>query len=306
MTVSTQVLILFAMIAIGCALSRFGLVSEQGVGGMTNTLLWAVTPCLIIETFSRSFDRQLALSLGVFALASALGTALAALVSAVLFRRCGKDRQIMLFAGTFSNCGFMGLPLAQALFGDEGVMFASIFVVVFYLSQWTFGYAVLSGGKISAKRMLLNPGVIGLVLGLPLFFFSVTLPDTAAQIIGSVADINTPLAMIVIGCHLARTNLLKALSDRRVYAVCGVRLIFAPAISLLLTWLLPVPLLNSVACSVLCIELAAPCAATSVLIGTLCGHDAELPSRCVALSTLLSVVTLPLISAACGLLFQCH
>jgi len=303
LTVSTQVLILFAMIAIGFVLSRCRLVSEQGVGGMTNTLLWAVTPCLIIETFSRSFDPELALSLGIFALAAALGTALAALLSTVLFRRFGKDSAIMTFAGTFSNCGFMGLPLAQALFGAEGVMFASIFVVVFHLSQWTYGYTLLSGGGISLKRLLVNPGVIGLVIGLPLFFFSVTLPDTVSQIIGSVADINTPLAMIVIGCHLAGADLLKALSDKRVYTVCAVRLLLAPALSLLLTWLLSIPYLGAVACSVLCIELAAPCAATSVLIGTLCGHDAELPSRCVAISTLLSIVTLPLISAACSMAF---
>lgn len=300
LTVGTQVLILFAMIAIGFALSKCKLVSEPGVGGMTNTLLWAVTPCLIIETFSRSFDRQLALSLGIFAVGAILGTALAALLSTLLFRRFGEDSAIMTFAGTFSNCGFMGLPLAQALFGAEGVMYASIFVVIFHLSQWTYGYAVLSGGKISLKRLIVNPGVIGLVLGLPLFFLSVTLPDMLSQIIGSVADINTPLAMIVIGCHLARADLLKALTDKRVYAVSGVRLLLAPALSILLTWLLPIPYLSSVACSVLCIELAAPCAATSVLIGTLCGHDAELPSRCVAISTLLSVLTLPIISAICG------
>ena len=301
-TVGTQVLILFAMIAIGYVLSKTKLVDEKGVGGMTNTLLWAVTPCLIIETFSRSFDKQLALSLGMFALAALLGTALAALLSTLLFRRYGKQSAIMTFTGTFSNCGFMGLPLAQALFGAEGVMFASIFVVIFNVSQWTYGYALLSGG-ISLKRMLLNPGLFGLVAGLPLFFFSVTLPAPVMQVIGSVADINTPLAMIVIGCHLARTNLLKALTDKRVYAVSGVRLLLAPALSVLLTWLIPIPYLNAVACSVLCIELAAPCAATSVLIGTLCGHDGELPSRCVAVSTLASVVTLPVVAAVCGTLF---
>lgn len=303
MTVGTQVLILFAMIAIGFALNKTRMVTEAGVSGMTNTLLWAVTPCLIIETFSRSFDTELALSLGMFALASLLGTALAALLCTVLFRRLGGDGAIMTFAGTFSNCGFMGLPLAQALFGAEGVMFASIFVVVFYVTQWTYGYIVLSGGKVNVKRMFLNPGVLGLAIGLPLFFLPVTLPDPVMQVIGSVSDINTPLAMIVIGCHLANTDLLRALSDRRVYAVCGVRLLLAPALSILLTWLLPVPYMGAVACSVLCIELAAPSAATSVLIGTLCGHDAELPSRCVAVSTLLSVVTLPVVAAVCGVLF---
>ena len=303
MTVGTQVLMLFAMIAIGFVLNKTRMVTEAGVSGMTNTLLWAVTPCLIIETFSRSFDRQLALSLGMFALASLLGTALAAVLSTVLFKRFGKDSAIMTFAGTFSNCGFMGLPLAQALFGAEGVMFASIFVVVFYVTQWTYGYIVLSGGRVNVKRMLLNPGVLGLAIGLPLFFLPVTLPAPVMQVVNSISGINTPLAMIVIGCHLANTDLLRAFGDKRVYAVCGVRLLLAPALSVVLTWLLPIPYLGAVACSVLCIELAAPCAATSVLIGTMCGHDAELPSRCVAVSTLLSVATLPLAAALCGVLF---
>ena len=302
-TVGTQVLILFVMIGIGYVLSKTGLVKESGVGGMTNTLLWAVTPCLIVETFCRSFDLDLAVSLGVFALGALLGTAFAMLISYPLFKkRFGKDAPVMTFSATFSNCGFMGLPLAQALFGAEGVMYASIFVVVFNISQWTYGYAVLSGGHIPVKRLLINPGILGLAAGLPLFLFSVPIPDIASQIISSVADLNTPLAMIVIGCHLASTNLLKALADKRVYAVCGMRLLLAPVLSLLLVWLLPIPL-ESVPRSVLCIELAAPTAATSVLIGTLCGHDGELPSRCVAISTLLSIITLPLIAAVCQYVF---
>jgi len=303
LTVGTQVLILFAMIAIGYVLRKTKQVSEQGIGGMTNTLLWAVTPCLIMETFCRDFDPQLAMSLGIFGVGAALGLVLALLLASLLFRRkFGSTAPIMTFASTFPNCGFMGVPLAQALFGDEGVMFASIFVVVFNVSQWTYGYAMLSGGKIPVKKLIFNPGILGLVLGLPLFLFSIPLPDTALQIIGSVADLNTPLAMIVIGCHLAGTNLLKAFTDKRVFAVCGVRLLLAPVISLLLVWLLPIPL-SMVPLSVLCIELATPTAATSVLIGTLCGHDGELPSRCVAVSTLLSILTLPVISAVCQFLF---
>ncbi len=304
LTVGTQVLILFAMIAVGFVLSKTGLVTHQSVGGMTNTLLWAVTPCLIIETFCRTFDPALALSLGIFGACAAIGTALAAVMAWLLFKKkFGDKAPIMTFAATFPNCGFMGVPLAEALFGDEGVMFASIFVVVFNISQWTYGYAILSGGKIPVKKLIFNPGILGLVVGLPLFLFSIELPPTVMQIVGSLADINTPLAMIVIGCHLAGTDLLRAFSDKRVFSVCGVRLLLAPAVSLLLAWLLPVPL-SIVPLSVLCIELSTPSAATSVLIGTLCGHDGELPSRCVAVSTLLSILTLPVVSAVCQYLFQ--
>lgn len=303
LTVGTQVLILLAMTAIGFVLYKTKLVGDGGVTGMTNTLLWAVTPCLMIETFSRSFDKTLALALGMFALAAAVGIALAALVSTLLLRRSGgKDAPVMIFGSTFSNCGFMGLPLAQALFGAQGVMFASLFVAVFNLSQWTYGYALLSGKGASLKRLLLNPGVLGLVMGLPLFFFSVTLPEAISRTVSSVAAINTPLAMIVIGCHLARTDLIKALLDKRVYAVSGVRLLLVPALVLLLAWVIPMPM-DAVSREVLCIELSAPCAATTVLISAQCGRDAELAGRCVAISTLLSVLTLPVAAAVGRMLF---
>ena len=318
LTVSGQALSLFIMIALGVLLYKAKLFRHESITDITNILLWGITPCLIVNTFLRPFERELALSLGVFALLSAVAMTLTAVCTFALFRKQDRsDRGIMSFATTFTNCGFMGLPLAQALFGYDGVIYASIFVAVFNFLQWTLGFYLLSGKSsdgtrtaFPVKRLLLNPGVIGIAIGLPLFLFSVSLPGSITGAVSSIAEVNTPLAMIVIGAHLADGDILKALRDRRVLSVCALRLLAVPAVALGIAALcgplgldlqwgwLP----DKLAASVLIIELAAPCPATTVLIGTLCGHDGELSGRCVALSTLFSIATLPVVATACNIL----
>ena len=303
LTVLYQATALFIIMAIGYLLYRVKLVDDKSVTGMTNVLLWAVTPCLLVETFSRPFDLSLAVSLGIFALAAFLAKVASALISVLIFRRgVYDDRVILRYSTIFSNCGFMGLPLAQALYGDEGVMYASIFVAVFNLCQWTWGFAMMSGKGAPMKKLLLNPGIIGLVLGLPLFFFSIQLPDMIFYPIQSVASVNTPLAMIVIGCHLAQTDLREAIRQPRVHIACLVRLIGLPLLFLAIFALLPIPL-TPLALAVLVIELSAPTAATTVLIGGMCGRNTELGGQCVALSTLASVITLPLIATLAAKIF---
>lgn len=303
LTVSGQAMILFLMMAIGFALYKTHIVSKEGADGMTNTLLWAVTPCLLIDTFSRDFDKNLALSLGVFAAAAFVGTVLSAVLAYFLFRRKDSDTSaVMRFCCTFSNCGFMGLPLADALYGDEGVMYASIFVAVFNLTQWTFGFAILSGKGASLKKLLINPGVMGLTIGLPLFIFSMQLPSALSVTVSTVASMNTPLAMIVIGCYLARAKIFKALTDKNVFEICAVRLLVVPAIALVCVNLIPLPL-SAVAKSTLCIEFAAPVAASVALLSAMCGRDAEFAGRCVAISTLFSIVTLPVVATIGGMIF---
>lgn len=313
MTVTGQAISLFLMMGIGVLLYKTKLFRKESITDITNILLWGITPCLIINTFTREFDRGLAVSLGIFAAAAAGAMLLTALAALIIFKkRPAEEKSIMSFAITFSNCGFMGLPLAQALYGAKGVMYASIFVAVFNVVQWTVGFVIMSGRekKIQLRRILINPGVIGVVLGLPLFLFSVTLPHALGSVISSMAEVNTPLAMIVIGGHLAAGNVLLALRDKRVLAVSALRLLVVPAFFLAVLWGVSAAANgfgwswtpDRTALSTLLIELAAPCGATTVLIGTLCGRDGELSGRCVALSTLFSIVTLPVMATLCELL----
>lgn len=295
LTVFNQVLILFILIGAGFAMQKAGLFGKDGVSAMSNAVLWGATPCLIIESFQQQFDQQLAGSLLIFS-AIAAGAIILSLytVPPVFGRRFGEERPLLSFACTFSNCGFMGIPLAAAVFGEEGALYASVFVAVFNLVQWTLGYMSLSGKGLNLKKMFINPGVIGIILGVPLFVFNIRLPGVISESISLLASFNTPVAMLVIGATLASADLSKALSDRRALLVCAVRLILEPAAALALLYFIPFPLAHIPLC-VLMIEFAAPCGATTVIIGGMCGKNTELAGSCVTMSTLCSLLTLPLI-----------
>ena len=301
-TVLHQVLMLFLLMGAGFAMQKAKLFGKDGITAMSNVLLWGATPCLLIQSFQREFDMELARSLMIFSICAAVAILAVLYITPVFFKKRYADEwELLSFACTFSNCGFMGIPLAGAVFGAEGAMYASIFVAIFNLLQWTFGFKRLSGKGVNLRKMIINPGVIGILIGVPLFIFSIPLPEVLGEAVGSIASLNTPLAMVVIGAHLAAAELKKALSDRRAFLVCLIRLIAAPLAGLALLWLLPIPL-EHVPISVLLVEFAAPCGATTVLIGTMCGKDGELAGSCVALSTLFSLITLPLMISLASLL----
>ena len=222
MLVAQQVAVLFVLMAIGAVLFKIKMISDEGVSQMTSVLFWAVTPCLLIEAFSREFDPAVAKQLGLFALWAAVFTLVGMGAGLVLFRKTGDRRAVMSFGSAFSNCGFMGVPMANALYGEEGVMYASIFVAVFHILQWTVGYALLSGKEMSLKKLIVNPGLICIVLSLAIFLLSLDLPAVVDQSVGYLADINTPLAMIIIGAQLAGSKLTRALTRPETYGVSAV------------------------------------------------------------------------------------
>lgn len=296
-----QVAVLFILMAIGAVLFRIKMISDEGVSQMTSVLFWAVTPCLLVEAFSREFDPAVAKQLGLFALWAAVFTLVGLAAGWLIFSRTGDKRAVMSFGTAFSNCGFMGVPMANALYGEEGVMYASIFVAIFHILQWTIGYALLSGKEMSLKKLIINPGVIGIVISLPIFIFSIDLPSVIDQSVGYLADINTPLAMIIIGAQLAGSKLTRALTRPAVYAVSAVRLLLVPTLTLAFLIFAPSGLVT-VAQKTLLLELAAPAAVTTAIISRQTGRDYELAGQAVAGCTLFSAFTMP-VFATLGAMF---
>lgn len=300
--ISCQVVIIFLYIILGFIFTKAKKIDKEGVKQMTSLLLMLVTPCVLIESYQdkiKDFNLGIIKDLGIAALLTALFHLIAIILATFLFRKeeTGKYK-INIFTTIYSNCGFMGIPLLESVLGNDGVFFGSAYLAIFTIITWTHGIYVFTGDKksISPKSLLTNPGVMGSLIALSLFLLKFELPDLALTAISGVANLNTPLSMIILGTYLASIDIKKALSRPTLYAVSFLRLIFVPLLCLASTLIINFfyPLDHTLSLSVL-ISVACPSAAIAALFATRFGNDAEYASEIVAVNTLLSIVTIPLI-----------
>ena len=317
LTVATQVLVLFAMIAAGFVLTKVGLLTAKGARQIADILFYLITPCVIIEalaTTALSADSvRLLLTGGAACLISfAIGIPL----SLPLFRRQPPDsRPVLRFGMAFSNCGYMSLPLANALCGREGVLVVSAFVVVFNMVAFTYGVSTFETAGVNLRRALLNPGLIGVLIGLPVFLLkglmpeALTLPQTflsgfspahvVRQPISMLAAVNAPMAMLITGCYLAGSHLKIGRGDRAMLLGIAMRLVAIPTLVITVFYLLG---LRGPVFIAAMIPVCAPCGTNTVMFAAKYNKDAPMAARMVPLSTLLSVATLPVMLAVVSLL----
>ncbi len=306
LTIISKVAVMLILIVVGYFVSKKGLLTDRGTKEINTLLLQVVTPCLIVNSFLTSEGTLGAVELLLAVVCSALAIFLSIGVSLCFFHKEPEERKkVLRFSTIFSNAGFMGLPLVEGIVGSQGVMYGSFFIVVFNVICWTYGFRMMSGGqKMSWKVLLLNPGIIGLVFGLPIYFLRLRLPLVIAEPVGFLANLNTPLAMMVIGSYVAKVDLHSFISDPAVYKSAALRLLLAPALFLACLLLIrPEPdlLVTSV------IQAACPVAANTVLFAVQYKRDSALASKTVAVSTVLSILTIPVLTilaqVACQFLY---
>ncbi|MBO5090804.1 MAG: AEC family transporter [Clostridia bacterium] len=291
--VLTQVVILFILILIGYALAKTKVLSDKSVSGMTDLVLILVTPCVIVKSFFREFNKSDLKDLLIsFLLGVLLHLAFIAL-SMLFLRDKNKDRQIVLqYAAVFSNCGFMAIPLQQALLGDNGVFLGSSFVAIFNAFVWSWGLLLMSGDKKTLKplKIITRPAILALIIGLAVFLLSVRIPKIISEPVSMLAALNTPLPMIIIGFHLANSNVLKSFTDIKCILTILLRLILYPAAAITVMWLCGVKGDMLISQAICC---SAPVAAVTTMFSSKYNRDTELSVNLVSLSTLLSLITMP-------------
>ena len=295
LSVIREVAVILILIVIGYFTVKKGMFTKESLGSITSFLLYIVTPCLIVSSFLSAESGKLdGWTLLLAAVLPALSIVISIALSYLFFRRepLGR-RRVLRFSTVFCNVGFMGIPLVEGIVGSEGVLYGSFFIAVFNIFCWTYGYVMMGGGKVRLKALLLNPGVIGIVIGLPLYLLDVPVPALFVEPVELISALNTPLAMIVVGGYIAQVKLRAFVSDLAVYKMAVLRLVVAPLLYLALVWLLrpdETLLMSTV------IQAATPVAANCVLFAVQYDSDAELASKSVAVSTALSVVTIPLLT----------
>lgn len=295
LSVILEVAVILLLIVSGYFTVKKGMFTKESLGSITSFLLYIVTPCLIVSSFLSAESGKLdGWTLLLAAVLPALSIVISIALSYLFFRKEPSGRRrVLRFSMIFCNVGFMGIPLVEGIVGSEGVLYGSFFIAVFNIFCWTYGYVMMGGGKVRLKALLLNPGLIGLAIGLPLYLLDVPVPALFVEPVELISALNTPLAMIVVGGYIAQVKLRAFVSDLAVYKMAVLRLVVAPLLYLALVWLLrpdETLLMSTV------IQAATPVAANCVLFAVQYGSDAELASKSVAVSTALSVVTIPLLT----------
>ncbi len=296
-TVAQNVITLFLLMTVGVICQKTGLLNDKAVKSCANLVLYLSTPCIIIKSCCRPFDSNLLKGFLIVLAVCAVNHLLLILVARLCFRDANEDkRRILRFATVFSNAGYMAIPLQEAILGDDGVFYCAAYIIMFNIIVWTYGVMEISGQKdvFSVKKILTNPGIIGVVLGLIIFVLQVPIPDPLLNAVNHIGNLNTPIPMLIIGYYLAQSDIKHALQSGRNYLCIALRLVIMPLASLGLLLLCGIrgPLLTS-----LMICIATPVATACTMFATRYDRNPRLSVNLVSVSTVFSIVTMPVIIA---------
>lgn len=293
-----QILIMFILMSIGFVFYKIKFISDQGSKDMAKVLLYLVIPVVIVKNFmiERSAENVSALLSSVVVSLIAMG--LAIIVSYVFF---GKKDGVANFSSTFSNAGFIGIPLISATLGEGAVFYISMMIVLINALQWTYGVYVMSGDKsvMKPKNIITNPIVIAVVIGLVLFVSGIQMPVLVTDVFEIVSGLNTPLAMLVSGVYLAQCDLVGMLKKKNIYFVSFVRLILIPLITLGVFALVPAG--NETIRMAVLIAAACPVGSNVAIFAQAYNSDYRSAVEQVCMSTILCLLTLPLVVMAAGM-----
>ena len=295
-TVLNQKIIMFIIVVIGALCYKIRIINDDGKKQLSALVLNVVNPLLIFLSYQTDFRTDLVEGLVWSGIMGALTFAVFIGISFLFLRNKNNgDAVIERFSVIYSNCGFMGTPLIFGVFGSDGVFIMNGFFTMFNLFVWTHGIMSMKGEK-NGKTLLKafrTPAIIAVAAGLICFFFQLRLPDIPFQALNSIAEMTTPLAMIVAGASIMSAGILNSIKNPRVYLIAALKNLIYPIIGLALIIFLPCDDLYKL---IVLLEIACPTAAIGTMFAISYNKNAEYSAKIFAVTTILSGLTLPLIS----------
>lgn len=294
-----QLLQMFFIMMFGFILVKIKFLNMGGSQQLANIVTKFVIPIVLMLSFQQDYDSG-QLQLLFTSLIGALAITLSRIFIAhtVLRNRSKIDR----YAIVFSNTAFMGIPIILPILGYEGIFYLSMYIVVSAVFQFTYGIWMLSEGSqpITIKSILTNPASIGAFVGFGLYITRIPLPDVLYNSLDTIGGLSSPLGMILLGGYLARSQFKEIFLVKSNYWIVFIRLLIAPAVALLLIWLLPIS--DPSVLLVLAIANCTPTAVNTALFSQLYGGDYEYGARIIILASFFSIVTMPLVISLSTLL----
>ncbi len=301
-----QMIILFLLMATGYILKKINIISPAGEKTMSGIVVNVANPALVL---SAAINPESTISGRELADTTLLAVAVYAvfLVLAFLFplaiRATASSRGAYSVMMVFSNIGFMGFPLLSAMYGAEALLYATPFMIIYNVLIYTYAVALMDRGhKWDLKHTLgkiFNVGVLACIITIILYLTRLRVPDFIETTVGHLSALTAPLSMMVIGASMTDMKLRELFTDFRLIIFCAVKLLIIPVAGVFCIKALGVsPMLTGVCL----IMLGTPVGSMTAMMADQCGSpDYPLVAKGVALSTVLSVATLPLAFSVTGI-----
>ena len=293
-----SVLTLFLLIFLGCFLGKKKIVSTDYASGLSTFIVKVTMPATVFNEYDPELLHRgveiLLFSLVFYAVSMVIGFA-----AVRIFSVPAKERGVWLFVSSFSNNGFMGLPLALSLYGNEGVFLMSIMNMIANLLIFSAGVKMLTDGysiteKLSLKKMLLTNINIAVVLGLIFYINQWTLPKVLADSLSYLGSITSGLSMIVVGLSMAKLNFREMFAGGRNYILTAIRLVLLPLITLAVIRTAGRSLDPMIAGTLL-LSAGLPSPSAASIITEQYHTNTDLGAKMIFLTTLFCLVTSPLL-----------
>lgn len=300
-----QMIVLFTLMVIGYFVSKKGYVTDATFKQLSWIVVYVACPAMIISGSVNS-EKMLqgkelftafGLSIGIYVI-----LILIAMITPFILRVPKEDRGVYKVMMIFSNIGFMGFPLVSSLYGADALLYAAFFQIPFNVLIYTYGILVLKKKTEEKEKLdfkkIMNIGVICCIVSIIISLFQIQTPVFFKSIVSNLSNLTAPLSMMVIGASLTKIKFRDLFADVRLLVFCVWKLIVVPIVLLLI---LKPFLPSEMVFGVCMVMLATPIASMTAMLAQQYEGNYALASKSVALSTILSVLTMPLVSYVIGL-----
>lgn len=283
---------LFLLLLTGFFFRKF-IVGETFQKELTSVIINLILPCNIITSFKIEMDNALLTGSLLTLLVSLINQIGCLLLAGLLFRWCTRENQpVMKYGMLCSNAGFLGTPIAEGIWGSEGILLAAIFLIPQRVFMWTAGLSFFERGSKTnfVSKLLKNPCIDAVIFGLVLMITRFQLPTALDDAITAFSRCNTGISMFLIGMVASKIK-LKDFVDKEILYLSAIRLIILPFVSLSCCWLLRI---DGLARGISVILTAMPVGGTTAVLAAKYDRSPEFAAGCVATSTILSLIAIPL------------
>lgn len=285
---------MFLIMLVGLFFRKKNLISQDGKKNLTDLVIYLILPCNIVKSFMIEFDSNTLKNFGWILLISVLIQVFCAILAKTLYRRTGDGHKpVLMYATVASNSGFLGNPVAEGVFGSMGLALASVYLIPQRIVMWSAGVSYFTKGsdrKAIVKRVLTHPCIVAVFLGMALMLTQMSLPSFLDAALKDIGNCNTAMSMLVIGTILADVKPREML-DKSIFLFSGLRLVL-------------IPLVVYAGCLLFCVDglvtgvsvllTAMPAASTTAILAAKYDGDAVYASKCVVLTTVLSLIATPI------------